>query len=115
MGLLDEVVQHLLGVLEVGDDPVLHGADGDDVPGRPAEHLLRLLAHRLHPPRLLVHGDDGGLADHDSLAPGVDQGVRGAQIDGEVVREEAEVHDGTEVHEAAVLLLITTRVTSGSP
>src|SRR5262249_1781062 len=31
--LLDEIVQHFLGDLEVGDDAVLHGLDGDDVAG----------------------------------------------------------------------------------
>ena len=46
--LLDEVVQHLLGVLEVGDDAVLHGLDGDDVARRAAEHLLGLLADGFH-------------------------------------------------------------------
>jgi hypothetical protein len=42
--LLDEVREHLLGDFEVGDDAVLHRLDGDDVAGRPAEHLLGFLA-----------------------------------------------------------------------
>ena len=43
VGLLDEVVQHLFGLLEVGDDAVLHGLDGDDVAGvRPSISLASL-------------------------------------------------------------------------
>ena len=45
--LADEVRQHLLGRLEVGDDAVLHRPDRGDVAGRPAEHLLRLGADGL--------------------------------------------------------------------
>ena len=44
--LLDEVGQHLLGDVEVGDDAVLHRLDGDDVAGRAAEHLLRAACRR---------------------------------------------------------------------
>ena len=36
--LLDEVPQHLLGHVEVGDDAVLERPDCADVPGRPPEH-----------------------------------------------------------------------------
>ena len=40
--LADEVLDHLLGDFEVGDDPVAHGADGFHVAGRAAQHLLGL-------------------------------------------------------------------------
>ena len=43
--LLDEVPQHLLGYVEVGDDPVAEGSDGRDVGGGAADHPLRLHAH----------------------------------------------------------------------
>ncbi len=33
MNLADEVLDHLLGDFEVGDDPVAHGADGFHVAG----------------------------------------------------------------------------------
>jgi hypothetical protein len=88
--LHDEVVQHLLGVAEVGDDTVLHRLDGDDVARRAAEHLLGLLAHGLDFVGLGVDRDDGGLVDDDALAVGVDQRVGRAQVDGEVIGEEAE-------------------------
>ena len=42
--LLDEVAQHLLGRLEVGDHAVLERADGGDVVGGAADHPLGLVA-----------------------------------------------------------------------
>jgi hypothetical protein len=36
MRFQNEVVEHALSDLEVGDDTVLHGPDGDDVPWRAA-------------------------------------------------------------------------------
>ena len=99
VGLADEVAEHLLGDLEVRDHPVLHGTDGHDVAGGAPQHLLGVLAHRLHLSRDLVDGHDGGLGDHDALALGVDEGVGGAEVDGEVARQEAQVEEGTKVHE----------------
>src|SRR5271169_4043933 len=40
--LLDEIVQHLLGDLEVCDDAILHGLNGDDVARGATKHLLGL-------------------------------------------------------------------------
>ena len=37
-----------------------------------------------------VERDDGGLAEHDALAAGEDAGVGGAEIDGQVIREDRE-------------------------
>ena len=44
--LADEVPQHRLRDVEVGDDAILHRTDGLDVAGRAAEHALRLFADR---------------------------------------------------------------------
>ena len=84
VGLLDEVVEHLFGVAEVGDDAVFHGLDGDDVAGGAAEHLLGLFADGLNLIGDLVDGDDGGLVDDDAFAGGEDERVRRAEIDGQV-------------------------------
>ena len=86
--LLNEVIQHALGDLEIGNDAVLHGLDGDDVAGCAPEHFLRLFANGLHLTVVLVNGDDRGLVDDDALAPGVDAGVGRAQIDREIAREQ---------------------------
>src|SRR4029078_9070287 len=63
--LLDEVAEHLLRHVEVGDDPVLERADRLDRPGRAAEHALRLDADRVDLARALVDRDDRRLAEDD--------------------------------------------------
>jgi hypothetical protein len=45
MHAADEVVQHALRDVEVGDDAVFERANGDDVTGRAAHHLLGGFAH----------------------------------------------------------------------
>jgi hypothetical protein len=67
--LVDEVAEHRLGDLEVGDDAIAQRPDGTTVPGRAAEHLLRLLAdgeHLLAAARVALDGDHGRLAAHDA-------------------------------------------------
>src|SRR5690606_12206523 len=44
--LVNEVADHLLGDLEIGDDPVAERPDRFDIPGRAAEHHFRFIAHR---------------------------------------------------------------------
>ena len=66
--LLDEVVQHLFGDLEVGDHAILHRLDGNDVAGRAAKHLLGFLADRFHFVCVLVDCDNRGLVDNDAFA-----------------------------------------------
>src|SRR5262249_3021545 len=98
MHLADEVVEHLLRHVEVGDDAVLQWPNRLDVSRRPTHHRLGLVAHRKHRVIGLVDGDDGGFVHHDALAADVDEGVRGAQIYGEVIGEEpgedAQQHGG---------------------
>ena len=67
MRLLDEVVQHLLGDFEVGDDAILHRLDGHDVARRAAQHLLGFFAHGLDFSGVLVDGHDGGLVHHKAF------------------------------------------------
>ncbi len=88
--LLDEVVQHLFGDFEVGDDAIFHRLDGDDVAGSTAEHLLGLFADGFDFAGVLVDGDDGGLVDDDALAARIHKRVGGAEVDGEVAGENAE-------------------------
>ena len=87
--LLDEVAEHLLRHVEVGDDAVLQRADRGDRPRRAAEHPLRLDAHRMHLARALVDRDDGRLGEHDAAPADVDEGVRGAEVDRHVAAAEA--------------------------
>jgi hypothetical protein len=86
--LLDEVGQHLLGDLEVCDDPVLHRLDRHDVARRPAEHLLGVLAHGFDASVDLVDSDDRRLVDDDAFAARVDARVGRAEVDREIAGEQ---------------------------
>ena len=81
--LADEEPQHRLGDDVVGDDAVLHRADGLDVAGRAADHLAGLFAHG-DDAVVLADRDDGGLGDDDALALDVDDDVRGAEVDSDL-------------------------------
>jgi hypothetical protein len=89
--LVDEVLQHLLGVGEVGDDAVLHGPDRSDVAGGAAEHVLRFDTDGdddlAAPRRFVLDSHHGGLVQHDALAADIDQGVGRSQVDGKVAGE----------------------------
>ena len=94
MDHLDELLEHLLGDREVGDDAVLHRPDGFDVAGHLAEHRLGFGADRLDGllavgAAFVADGDDGGLVEDDALAAHVDQRVGSAEVDGQVRREVA--------------------------
>src|SRR5215211_7869329 len=100
--LLDEVAQHLLGHVEVGDDAVLERADRRDGAGRAAEHPLRLDPDRVHLPRARVDRDDRRLGQHDAAPAHVDERVGSAEVDGHVAAAEArqvgeEAHAGRSV------------------
>src|SRR5690606_13340069 len=70
--LLDKVLEHLLGDVEVGDDAVLQRPDRGDVPRRAPEHILRFgadgLEHLTASPRLFTNRDDGRLVQYDPAA-----------------------------------------------
>ena len=89
--LADEVLDHLLGDVEVGDHPVAERPDRLDRFRGAAEHQLCVLADREHPlPAVLeVVGDHRGLVQHDAPALDVDQCVGGPEIDRHVGREES--------------------------
>ena len=87
--LLDEVAEHLLRHVEVGDDAVLERPDRRDRAGRAAEHPLRLDADGVHLARALVDRDDRRLREDDAAAAHVDERVRGAEVDGHVAAAEA--------------------------
>ena len=87
--LVDEVPEHLLGDVEVGDHAVLERADGGDRARRSAEHALRLDPDRVHLARTLVDGDHGRLGEHDAATPHVHERVGSAEVDGHVTAAEA--------------------------
>ena len=75
------------------------------LPGVRPSISLASLADRLDLAGDPVDRHDRRLRDDDALALGVDQRVRGAEVDREVARQEAQVDDGTKIHQDGVLLL----------
>ena len=82
--LLDEVAEHLLGDVEVGDDAVLERPDGGDGARCAAQHPLGLGADGVDLARARVDGHDRRLREDDAPPSHVDEGVGGAQVDGHV-------------------------------
>jgi hypothetical protein len=89
VNLLDEVPEHLLGHVEVGDDAVLQRPDRRDRARRPPEHPLRLDPDRVDVTGALVDRDDRRLREDDAPAAHVDERVGGAEVHGHVAAAEA--------------------------
>ena len=90
VGLSNEMLEHLLGDLEVGDHAVLHRANGLDVARSLAQHFLGPGADRLDPVGDPVDSDDRRLDHGDSTTPHIDQGIGRSEIDCKVRREQPE-------------------------
>ena len=86
---LDEVAQHLLGDVEVGDHAVLERPDRLDRPRGPAEHPLRVDADRVDLTGRRVDRDHRRLREHDAAASDIDERVRGPEVDRHVAAPEA--------------------------
>ena len=89
--LAEEIPQHRLAQLEIGDDPVAQRTDDGDRVGRAAFHLLGQVAHRAAAGEDLagavLHRDDRRLVEHQPFADQADQRVGRPQIDGQVATE----------------------------
>ena len=86
--LLDEVAQHLLGDVEVGDHPVLERPDRGDRAGGAAQHPLRLDADRVDLAGVGVDRHHRGLGEDDAASAHVDERVGRAEVDGHVAAAE---------------------------
>ena len=86
---LDEVAEHLLGDVEVGDHAVLERADRLDRPRGAAEHPLRVDADGVHLAGRRVDRDHRGLGEHDAATAHVDERVGGSEVDRHVAAAEA--------------------------
>src|SRR3989338_462412 len=78
--LINEVREHLFRYLKVRDHSVNQAANGNDMPRRAPEHLLRVCTHRDDAIGLLVKGDNGRLIDDDSVVAKIHKGIRGPQV-----------------------------------
>ena len=120
MRALDEVAEHRLGDLEVGDHAVLDRAHRADAARRAAEHLLRLVTDREHAlaaPLVVVlrDRDDARLRADHPLAARVDEGVGGPEVDrevagersGELVEDHARLRFGERVRPEGVPLMLS--------
>ncbi len=90
--LADELLDHLLGDVEIGDDAVAQRADDFHVAVGLAEHGLGFGANRVdHLAAAFVDvRDDRRLIENDAAALDVDERVRGPQIDRQIRRNETE-------------------------
>ena len=88
MHLLDEVAQHALSGVEVGDDAVLERANSDDIARRAPDHSLGLRAHREDSAGVVVDRDNRGLVQHDATTTHVNERVGSAEVDGHVAADE---------------------------
>jgi hypothetical protein len=77
--MVRKLADHLLRHQEVGDDAVLQGAQRAQVVRRAAQHALGLETHA-GDGAVGVQRSDGGLVEHDALAPDRDDRVGGAEI-----------------------------------
>jgi mannose-6-phosphate isomerase-like protein (cupin superfamily) len=77
----DEVAEHLLGDVEVGDHPVAQRPRRPYMRRRSADHLPRLLAHCEHLAAVLVNSHDRWLEQHDSSATAIHDGVRRSEVE----------------------------------
>ena len=78
--LADEVAQHGFGDLEVRNHTVLQRTNGHDVARCAAEHSLGFIADGKNAVGSLLHGNDGGFTQNDTLVFHKDQSVGGPQI-----------------------------------
>jgi hypothetical protein len=88
MHLVNEVLDHLLGDVDVGDHAITQRADGLDLVGRLAHHQLGVLADGFHPLDAIygLNCDDRRLIEDDAPAADVDEGVGRPEVDRHVVR-----------------------------
>ena len=89
VNLLDEMPQHRFGDFEVGNDAILHRANGDDVAGRAAEHALGFFPHSQDVGRSRLDGNDRRFTQYDSLITHVNEGIRRPEVYPNVIGKQA--------------------------
>ena len=86
----DEVLQHHFGDVEIRDHAVLHRLYGNDVGGRPSEHLFGFMPHGEHLLAVSVERDNRRLIDHDPAPLGIHKGIGSPEIDGQITGKKTE-------------------------
>jgi len=88
MDLADEVPEHLLRHLKIGDHAVLHRTHGVDALRRSPEHHFCFLAHSqdfIETGFIFSKGNHRGLVEHDPFAFYVDECVRSPEVDCQII------------------------------
>ena len=85
--LFDEILEHRLRDVKIGDHARFHRTDGDDVGRRAAQHPLGLHAHRKDMLGSFLNGDNRWLTQDNSLVLHVHERVRRSEIDTDIGRE----------------------------
>src|SRR5471030_436612 len=89
LNLLDEMPEHRLGDLKIGDHAVFHRAYGDDVSRRAAEPALGFLTDGQHIVRARLNGDHGRFPQDNATSPDIHETVGRAQINSNIVGKQA--------------------------
>ncbi len=97
VGARDEVPDHLLGVLEVGDHTAAQRTHRDDVRRGPAEHPACLSADAQNLAGALADRDDRWLIEDDAAAAHMNQRVGRPEVDADIGRPEPQ-HGGQQTH-----------------
>ena len=82
--LAEELLEHPLGHIVVGNHALPQGTDGNDVAGGAAQHLTGLLAHLQQFAGILVHCYHGGLVENDAFIFHVYQYGSSSQVNADI-------------------------------
>ena len=88
MHLVDEMLDHLLGDIDVGDHAIAQRPDRLDLVGGLAHHQLGVVTDRLDPLDAVdgLDGNDRRLVEDNSASADVHERVGGPKVDRHVVR-----------------------------
>jgi hypothetical protein len=91
MHFVDEVLQHFLGNLEIGNDAVFQGPDGGNVAWRSTQHTFGVSPDRSDCFLAIVDadGNNGGFIEHDATIADVNEGVGSSKIDRKIIGKHA--------------------------
>src|SRR5215467_7426991 len=87
VNFLNEIAEHSLGDVKVGNDTVLQRTDGDDIARRAAYHALRFQSDCDYLPGIGIERYYRRFAQNDPAPSDIHQSVGGPQVDGHITAE----------------------------
>ncbi len=85
--LADEMTNHRLSHVKVGNDPVAQGANRGDARRRAADHSLGIVAHSQHLAGLVIDSHYRGLIQDNAASIDTHQSVGSAQVYTNIIRK----------------------------